>query len=530
MESHDRKLHLRAIPGVTQVEGRRAFIHNTVREYLAASRLDKSETSERWEVLRKWGYTEWREVVLLFLALSSSNADGRAYVDQKLTQIFRSGYRGAAFVGAAIGEGVELPETSSLLDAVVDRLLGWNPCAALFSEFTKPSPVDAFYTLADNARFRSLIWNRVVVGGSDCSTAALEFVDFQRDVSSNIDLCRLAQSADRAWIKIGALSALCEKWNDARALAELCQIVHSEDTPFELRVRAAHIVARQADWNTRKGLINPSTEPLLRLALYCGSLPSTDVEAAEGAQHVAELVLSQALAKDFTPLVGDVIERYFSVDALRLCLTDPAVPPDNQLLLLRRLARLAPNDEYLSTVANGILLSSTISVDTKRQVAEIILESDRADAVNLVEAGCRWQFHTCENRVVLADLLSRYTGDSSPLYSVLADPNCSPSAKRTAAVMLSCEGTDARAMDYLRSGALDIKSEVPERLKFVESLIRSGRGDIADEALRELSHDCAHPSYDLVGMLFELGRTEHLFAIAANPATEPALVPGIIVG
>jgi hypothetical protein len=111
---------------VSQYGEEERFIHETFREYLAASALARRyqpQDDNAWNYLEQWADKEWREVILFLLGIWSEDAldQGGHDVSEVLHRISESGDSGLVFAGAALAEGVHAQ--AGIEDAIVDRLI-----------------------------------------------------------------------------------------------------------------------------------------------------------------------------------------------------------------------------------------------------------------------------------------------------------------------------------------------------------------------------------------------------------------------
>jgi tetratricopeptide (TPR) repeat protein len=110
---------------VTRRAGEAAFIHDTFREYLAASALVKEAGAPDTKVARalvgRWSKPRWREVVLFALGIWSEQ-------DRDVTDVVRRLLpRGLLFAGTALGQGALV--APALRHSIIDELFVQRPLA-----------------------------------------------------------------------------------------------------------------------------------------------------------------------------------------------------------------------------------------------------------------------------------------------------------------------------------------------------------------------------------------------------------------
>lgn len=187
--------------GLTADDGRiLSFSHNTIREFLCASRIAKASnilSSDAGGLLNQWGDPRWREIALLAVALWSKDPAQRQEVMRFLRKTLKMGGRGVQFVGAAIVEGVQIPDedVATLISTLIHRLLKWSPCLNFYLDFEDPDPTPLLRQLmripSCIAEFRSAMLNY----WSGCSAAEERMMDL---VCEGGDPTLLNQSARRA--------------------------------------------------------------------------------------------------------------------------------------------------------------------------------------------------------------------------------------------------------------------------------------------------------------------------------------------
>jgi hypothetical protein len=111
---------------ISQFGKEERFIHETFREYLAASALARRyrpQDDDAWNYLRRWADKEWREVILFLLGIWSEDAldQGSLDVSEVLHQVSDAEDSGVVFAGTALAEGVRAQP--AVEDTIVDRLI-----------------------------------------------------------------------------------------------------------------------------------------------------------------------------------------------------------------------------------------------------------------------------------------------------------------------------------------------------------------------------------------------------------------------
>jgi len=144
---------------ISQYGKEERFIHETFREYFAASALARRyqpRDDDAWPYLGRWADKEWREIILFLLGMWSEDALdlGSRDVSDILMRISGEAEGGLLFAGAALAEGVRA--RVAVEDGIVDRLLAsahtLQGVESKSGRIPSPNPVEVLQALKGRER------------------------------------------------------------------------------------------------------------------------------------------------------------------------------------------------------------------------------------------------------------------------------------------------------------------------------------------------------------------------------------------
>ncbi len=206
-----------------------AFPHNTIREFLAAKALSRQiepSGEATWDLVRRWGDTRWREIVLMLVSMWSLEDKNRNALGKMLQEISLSGGRGAFFAALTLAEGIQLEPVDEdvLIDEIVNYSKQWNPCLNVVSEFQRPNPTDVLMTLAIRPGFIKRIASILAEGGSGCPIAREVLFNFASELRDPDALRLLGNESNDISVACYAYEALAYSGYKKDALCALRRI------------------------------------------------------------------------------------------------------------------------------------------------------------------------------------------------------------------------------------------------------------------------------------------------------------------
>ncbi len=306
--------------GVVQVRRKRyTFIHNTIREYLAAIHLHETLTIEqdRRALVQRWSEARWREIVLFFLCLTNRSTDDGLTISDHLRSILSSGDRGVHFAISALAEGVQVDKDTekAIIAAFVDRINTWNSCKELLSTFRSPNPTEVIRMTSHDPRIRHALIGYVLRGGISCPKSSREIFALYSEIADPVDLEKLARNGAVLWMRVGAMSNLLRHGELSRARPII------EDAMPRLGARyGLEIVTALVSCGAHEELLwvvhLPQASKIVRLAALL-FLENDELTKLERSSLTASLASE---VTDWEPLTGDVLLRFAESEKLSLLL------------------------------------------------------------------------------------------------------------------------------------------------------------------------------------------------------------------
>ena len=278
---------------VIQVGADYEFIHETVREYLAADGIARSGLSPddpgAREVAQRWRTESWRQVILLLLGIWSNRGQN---IDDLLCLIRDNDPEGTVFAAGVMAEGVQVSppvhdDTIHALGRFV-RSLSWGK--VLFSD---PNPFRVMVSLGGALCVDELLATAV----DDAAEPAVRA--FSAEILSELDpdagtldvLTSLSHDSPEVMVRHGAATALARLGRLEVAMPVLEDVVSDPSAGLLLRSRAVDTLGRYE-----------AIPSLLRLA----TLPSLDPSVREiAAVHLEARGYGPQAAKTLTALIED---------------------------------------------------------------------------------------------------------------------------------------------------------------------------------------------------------------------------------
>lgn len=506
--------------GLTADDGRvLGFSHNTIREFLCASRIAKTSNilaANAGRLLNQWGDPRWREIALLGIALWSKDPDQRQDMMRFLRRTLNVGSRGVHFVGAAIVEGVQIPneDAATLHSTVIDRLLGWSPCADFYREYKDPDPIPLLRQLmrvpACVSKFRSAMLDY----SPSCGIAHRRMMDL---VCEGGDLTLLEQSAWRA--------------NNA-----------------SMRIESSRFVGLFGD--------RDAALKTLRDAAY-----DKDMKPATRRRAFSFLCdLSNGASADYLFCIGDdgnvlrplaLLTQYElrgDEASLRLCfnilagVSDREKYSDLQERVCIALVKARWVDELYELICNGVdsventcrgLLGNGASSHGAAEAMVKWVKSERcnysvrlAGALALTDHGLGQEIRSDMHRLYseskgrvserfrIAEALAS-AGDCEPLEEFAGSPETDPWQRAKALIGLAPIKGTAFSLDRLRELVKSQDTPKAQKVELAAALVQWHDDERGLASLRELAKEPEH-FRGIIRKLFEMGRVLEIEAIAAD--------------
>lgn len=301
------------------------FVHNTMREYLAAAGLERAITDEgdRWAFVRRWSEARWREVVLFFLSLSSGTSEGSARASASLRTILSSGPRGVHFAGTALAEGVRVDEATAaaIVDGLIVRANSWNLCSEfLGGEFRSPDVTEVLRMLAHHSKVREALMGYLRRGGNGCPKSLHAMFDLSEQITDSDELTYLAESGSALWVRVGAITGLLRRGERERAFPLVRAALPRLGSRYGIDVvLALYATGAQAEllWIAECRQASRIVRLTALLFLADGEMPE-----GERRERIEDLVQD---IDDWAPMTGDVLVRLAGSGTLVAVLSSKAL-------------------------------------------------------------------------------------------------------------------------------------------------------------------------------------------------------------
>lgn len=324
------------------------FLHETVREYLVATRASRRGLrpgqTEASRLLHRWPDQSWRQVALFLLGIWSTQGES---VDKVLDAIRTESAEGTVFAASAVAEGVRV---SHPVLADITRTLGRYTRSLSWGQvlFSDPNPLIILVSLADALCTRELLRTATNAGTESAVRAyAAELLGRLPPTPETLEVLNsLALEVQDVVVRHGAALALARLGRADLSVPILERVITDSSASVLLRARAVDALGEQS-----------ATQALLRTAALSEIDPSLREQAAsilEDQGHSAQASgILRALAED--PRVdADVRERAVAdlgsggeVEALRGIANNGIVDKWVRELAARQLWRAGDRQEAL---------------------------------------------------------------------------------------------------------------------------------------------------------------------------------------
>ncbi|MGH4016267.1 MAG: TIR domain-containing protein [Pseudonocardiaceae bacterium] len=269
------------------------FLHETVREYLVATRASRAGLragqTEASRLVQRWRDTSWRQVVLFLLGIWSSRGES---VDEVLDSIRTESAEGAVFAASAVADGVRVshPVLTDVIRTLgrYTRSLSWGQ--VLFSD---PNPLAILVSLADALCTQELLRTATNSGTESTVRAyAAEMLGQLPPTPETLEVLNsLALDVQDIVVRHGAALALTRLGRADLSVPIFELVIIDSSASVLLRARALDALGEQS-----------ATQALLRTAALSEIDPSLREQAAsilEAQGHSAQASeILRALAED----------------------------------------------------------------------------------------------------------------------------------------------------------------------------------------------------------------------------------------
>jgi hypothetical protein len=302
------------------------FVHNTVREFLAACRWasNRPASAAGAALYDLWSDPRWREVASMCTALWSGQPRWQPLLAGRLADTLNVSRRGANFVGTVLADGVQLrdEDRTRLEGALVDTLAKWNPCGELFHEFRSPDPVPTLRGLMASDFCRTRLLVRMTTEGTRCPRALGRLLDMAYEFWGTAEIQTLAERGAELWVRIDAAKHLARFGRPEQARDLLRTFASDSSAPVFERCLAMQALGDLGiDAMRLKSVGDAAGDAALQFV--------AGLAGHESSREVGPLVDAVRLATERSrDIDSDVRDRWYPVLARRLWLagrTDQAV-------------------------------------------------------------------------------------------------------------------------------------------------------------------------------------------------------------
>lgn len=495
-----------------------SFSHNTIKEFLCACRIANASNilaSDGGRLLNQWSDPHWREIALLALALWSKEPAQHQEVMRYIRKIQRVGNRGAHFVGAAIVEGVQIPneDVAILLSGLMHPLvIGWNPCSRIFrGDFDDPDPIPLLRQLMRVpgciAEFRSAMLNL----DTRCHIARGRLMDLVLEVADLTLLKQSARQAKSSSMRIDSAIFVALLGEGEASLRKLRGFAYNEKMGPESRRRAFSLLCdrtngRSADSILRRRNDDKVLRPLALLVRY-------ELHGDEASLRLCfKLVAKESEYSDIKERVCIALVKAGWLDELY------ELRPDKKTCdsilrngsVSRDAAKAMVNWVKCDSCDYYIRLSVAMSLSDHGMAQDIRLDLYHlyAESKELGEYDRFW----------IAEALAS-AGDSQPLEKFADSPDASPWLRAKAVIGLAQFKGTAHSLERLRELVKSHDTPKVQKIELAAALVEWHDDEAGVTALRELAKD---PEYvkSILQKLNRIGRALEIEAIAADCSSE----------
>jgi len=225
---------------VTEDGEDRVFLHETIREYLAAkviARRSVPQDDQGRASIEKWNAAGWREVLLFLLGIWSEDGQDIVGIVDDLRQ---RGTQGLLFTGAVLADGVHIAPDET--NRIIDNLLRRAHDMPFFEAHRHPNALDILQRLRGHSRvvtgLMSLIRDMTVE--SEVRTRAREALERLGRIDELLELMHDA-SVDQ-WVRAGTIEALVRLNQVERAMPVIQVVAQDVTQPSIVRWSAAKVL------------------------------------------------------------------------------------------------------------------------------------------------------------------------------------------------------------------------------------------------------------------------------------------------
>lgn len=510
--------------GLTSDDGRvLSFSHNTIKEFLCASRIAIASnilTSDAGRLLNQWGDPRWREIALLALALWSKDPAQRQGVMRFLRKTLKVGDRGVQFVGAAVVEGVQIPDedVASLASTLIHYLSKWNPCADFYKEFESPDPIPLLRQLMSVpgcvAEFRSAMLNLETT----CPKALGRLMDFMCESADQTLLEQSAWRAKSADMRIEGSKFVGLFGDRDAALRTLQDVACDETMESQPRRRAFSLLCDLTNGKSADSM-------LLR-------------RDAKNVLHPLALLVRYELHGDeaslrlcFNILVKVENRKEYSDLQERVCIALVKAGWVDELYELICKGVYSLKDTCTGMLRNGSVSRGATEAMVNWVKSESCDYSIRlAGAMALTDHGMGQEIRSDLHRLYaestksesdcfrIAEALAS-VGDSQPLEEYAGSLETDPRYRAKAVVGLAQIKGTAYSLERLRELVQSHNTPKAQKVELAAALVAWHDDEAGLAALRGLAKEPGHFTH-IVRKLYEMGRVLEIEAIAADCSSE----------
>lgn len=491
------------------------FSHNTVREYLVALHVTERETLDGnigTKILGKWMDPRWTQIAIICLLNWGKRNEFRSYLQQILFNVTSLSLRGAKFAAELIADGFSVNPELEL--KVVDRLLGWNPCADLFATFSSPNPIETLALLSDRVMVRGKLIE--YFRSPSCNKALLEILKLVLRKLDVAELKKIADSSQTGWVRVDVALSMSDHGCAEEAMKILRAIALDNTCTREARQRSIQGLYDMKDRDFLKSILRKKGLPeFLRgyaylLAYQVDRNPTCLDRAIDTWRSNSDLRGEGS----YTILLLEVLAASGKVDTII------AMVSEGNYGLVSELEHILKIDlpEIRSRlVAFLVTLLRDVSIrgETRKKALLLLLEYGRKDQFmndvqNLFDDSELKEYEKVDLAIKLA-----YVGYKDTLEMIAQAEAFETHSKLRAIVVLSKLEISDKWAQQLKSLAASQQSSSTIKLLIVDALIEVGLSNDATSLIEEIVNR-DEPSTGLVRLLHSLYRADLLEALIAG--------------
>lgn len=512
-----------AYSGLTADDGRvLSFSHNTIREFLCASRFAKTSSNilapDAAKLLNQWGDPRWREIALLALALWSKDPAQRQEVMRFLRKTQRVGARGVHFVGAAVVEGVQIPDEdiATLLSTLINQLSKWNSCGEFYNDFKSPDPIPLLRQLMRVPGCITEFRSAMLTLTTDCPRAMGRLMDLVYECADPTLLGQLARWAKSPEMRVES-SKFVGTFEDREAALEILQgIAYNENLKALPRRRAFSFLCDLTNGESADSLLRRRDDgnvlrPLALLVRY-------ELHGDEASLRLCFKILVEVTDTDKG--------KFFDLQE-RVCIALVKAGWVNQLYEL-----ICKDVDLIEDTCRGMLRSGSVSVSAAEAIVTWVKSESCGYSIRL--AGAMALSNHGMSQEILADLHRLYAestkdesnhfriaealasaDDSQPMEEFANSPEVASWRRAQAVIRLARTKGTAYSLERLHELIKSHNTPKVQKLELAAALVAWNDDEAGLSVLRVLAKE---PNYvrGVLNKFYEMGRALEIEAIAAD--------------